>query len=77
MLCCLPSAKSALQANYYGADMLVLCSQLALCIASLPNLQRLVRAERRELSEVALTAEAAESTLTNAGSLLDSVDFSE
>lgn len=73
----LASAKSALQAIHSGADTLFLCSQLALCIASLPDLQRLVRAERRELSEVALTAEAAESTLTNVGSLLDSVDFSE
>lgn len=35
------------------------------------------RAARRDPSDVALTAEAAESTLTDMGSLLDSVDFSE
>ncbi|PRW57924.1 ATP-NAD kinase isoform B [Chlorella sorokiniana] len=34
-------------------------------------------AERRGSSDVMLTAEAAESTLTNVGSLLDSVDFSD
>ncbi|KAI7846203.1 hypothetical protein COHA_000273 [Chlorella ohadii] len=53
------------------------CFQWSERIEQLPMDEQALRKERRGSGELALTAEAAESTLTNAGSLLDSVDFSE